>query len=237
MFNDFYYSLSEKEVIIFNFISSNIAQICNMSIKELSLKLSITEYSINKFCKKLNVDNYENLTSILKDISKDSLDSSSYIFKNSLDIFSSFVKKINESQIEKMCNLILKYDSVLILFSDSSKLVAQYLNEKLNDLNINARIISSAKQILKQKESELIIFIGTCVDENSMKKNIHTLSNKIVITILDKIIKEIHDNSTIFVYIDNNKLYKNFNLYCTSPYFIFCDLVISKLIELCNNKK
>lgn len=236
MFNDFFHSLSDKEINIFNFISSNIIFVCEMNIKELSLKLNVTEYSINKFCKKINVDNFENLTSILKELLKSSSNSSNYIFENSIKTFSDFISKINESKITEICKLILKHKSISILFSDSSKQIANYLNQNLNSLNIDSKITSSPKQISKQKEIDLVIYIPTYLDEKSINTTLKYLSNKIVIIISDTITKEAHDNSSIYVHVENNKLFKNFNVHCNSIYFILLDLIISKLIELNNAK-
>lgn len=236
MFNDFYYSLSEKEIIIFDFISSNISQICNMTIKEFGVKLNITEYSVNKFCKKINVDNYDNLISILKYISKNSYDSSNYIFKTTMETFFNFLNKIDESQIEKMCNLILDHNNLSVFYLNSSKLIGEYLNENLNNLNIKSKLVPLSRQNINNSTSELIILIGTSIEEHLIKKLSGYISEKTVITLLDKVIKEVHDNSTIFINIENNKLYGNFNLHSTSSYFIFCDLLIAKLIQIHNNK-
>ena len=154
MFNDFFHSLSDKEINIFNFISSNIISVCEMNIKELSLKLNVTEYSINKFCKKINVDNFENLTSILKELLKSSSNSSNYIFENSIKTFSDFISKINESQITEICKLILKHKSISILFSDSSKQIANYLNQNLNSLNIDTYELTRILGILLDNSIE-----------------------------------------------------------------------------------
>lgn len=236
MFNELLPFLSDKETIIFNFISSNIGSICEMNIKELSLKLNITEYSINKFCKKLNIDNFENLISIIKEISETSSVYSNYIFKNSLEKFSNFISKLNEDKISKICKLILKHKSVLILFCNNSKNIAQYLEQNLTYLNITSKLTSSTKQITKQKDIDLVIYISNNIDEKIINSSLKNMSNKIVITISNTIIKEVHDNSSIFIHIDDNKLFKNFNTNCSSIYFMFLDLIISKLIELINYK-
>lgn len=236
MFNDFLPFLSDKETIIFNFISSNIESIYEMSIKELSLKLNVTEYSINKFCKKLNIDNFDNLLSIIKEISESSSVYSNHIFKNSIEKFSNFISKLNESQITKICELILKYKSPLILFCSNSKNIAQYLEQNLNYLNIKSKLTSSTKQVAKQRDIDLIIYISNNTDEKIINSTLKSIQNKTIITISNTIIKEAHDNSSIFIYIDDNKLFKNFSTNCNSMYFIFLDLIISKLIELINSK-
>lgn len=236
MFNDFLPFLSDKETIIFNFISSNIGSIYEMSIKELSLKLNVTEYSINKFCKKLNIDNFDNLLSIIKEISESSSIYSNHIFKNSIEKFSNFISKLNESQITKICELILKYKYPLILFCNNSKNIAQYLEQNLNYLNIKSKLTSSTKQVAKQKDIDLIIYISNNNDEKIINSTLKSIQNKTIITISNTIIKEAHDNSSIFIYIDDNKLFKNFSTSCNSMYFILLDLIISKLIELINSK-
>lgn len=237
MFNDFSSSLSQKEMYIFEFISSNIFLVSKMSLKELSLKLNVTEYSINKFCKKINVDNFGNLISILKDFSKGSMDSSNYIFKNSIEMFSVFVERFDEIKIEEIANLILKYNSFCILHSDSSKIISQYAEQKFKNLNFKISTSSTPKNLSKNKNVNLIIYISVDSDELSIKNTLKFLSNKIVITISDKLFKEVHDNSHIFFYIDSNKIFKNFNLTSDCLYFVFLDLLISKIIEASNSKK
>lgn len=236
MFNDILPFLSDKENIIFDFISSNVVQVCKMNIKELSLKLNVTEYSINKFCKKLNVDNFENLISIIKEISESSSVYSNYIFKNSLDKFSNFISKLDESQILKICDLILNHKSIFILFCNNSKTVAQYLSQNLNSLNIKTKLTSSSKQITKQKDIDLIIYISNNIDEKIITSTLKSITNKIIITISNSIVKEALSSSSIFVHIDDNKLFKNFDTNCNGVYFVFFDLIISKLIELTNYK-
>lgn len=237
MFNDFYNSLSEKEKYIFDFISANTLLVSKLSIKELSLKLNVTEYSINKFCKKINIDNFDNLNSILKIFSKNYIDSSNYIFKNSLEIFSSFIEKINEIKIQKIADLILKYNSVSILHSESSKIISQYAEQKLKSLNLGISTTSSQKNLSKNKDIDLIIYISVNSDETSIKNTLKNLNEKITIIISDTILKEAHDKSHVFFYIDNNKIFNNFNISSDSLYFILIDLIISKIIELSNSKK
>lgn len=236
MFNDFLTSLSDKEINIFNFISSNFISVSKMNIKELSLKLNVTEYSINKFCKKINIDNFDNLTSVLKELSKSSIGTSNHIFKNSIEIFSKFLNNINESQIIEICKLILENKSVSILYSESSKLIAQYLGQNLEYLGIESKTTYSVKQILRQTNIQLVIYITTSLEESTIENRLKYLNNKTVVVISDTMIKKIHDAVSLFIYIENSKLFKNFNVYSNSLYFIFSDLLISKLIELINNK-
>lgn len=235
MFNDSFHSLSEKEIVIFNFISLNIHSVCEMNIKELSLKLDISEYSINKFCKKINVDNFENLKSILKELNATSINSSNLIFKDSLNGFSNFINKIDEINLINICNLILKDKNVSILFSDSSKIIAKYLDEGLKNLNIKTKLTSSPKQILKQKDCEIVIYISSLTNERTLNSTLEQLSNKSIITICDLVSRKAYDNSSMFVHIETNKLFKNFNTNSNCLYFVFFDLMFSKLIELTYN--
>ena len=234
MFNDFLPSLSEKENLIFNFISSNFTHVANMDIKELSLKLEVSEYSINKFCKKINVDNFSNLTSILKELSKTSISKSNFLFKNSSEIFLKFLNNINENQIMEICKLILKYKSISILHSNFSKIVADYLEQNFKALNLEVKKFSSARQILKNKNSQLVIYITDYSEKENTQKNLNHLNNKITIVISETIIKKIHDMSSTFILIENNKHFKTFNIFSNSLYFLFVDLLTSKMIELIN---
>lgn len=235
MFNDSFHSLSQKEILIYNFISLNIESVCEMSIKELSLKLNISEYSINKFCKKINIDNFENLKSILKELNATSINSSNFIFKNSLNLFSNFINRIDENKLINICNLILKDKKVSILFSDTSKIIAKYLEEGLQNINIQTKLTASPRQILKQKDYDVVIYISNSIHENTLNLTLEQLSNKSVITICDLISKKAYNNSSIFIHIETNKLFKNFNTNSNSLYFVFFDLIFSKLIELTYN--
>lgn len=236
MFIESVQSLSSKETYIFDFIASNINLVCSMNIKELSLKLNVTEYSINKFCKKINVDNFENLIEILKELLKNFSEYSNLTFKKSIENILNFTKQINEMQISKICDLILKYKNILILFSDSSKLIAQYMNQNLNSLEIFSKTTSSTKQIAKQKDINLIIYISSNSNEKTMTSTLKNIFNKVIITISDTMTKDAHDNSSIFVHLPSSKTLKNFNVNCNGLFFAYIDLIISKIIELMNIK-
>ena len=89
---------------------------------------------------------------------------------------------------------------------------------------------------MQNEGTKLVIYIPTYFDEKSINTTLKYLSNKIVIIISDTITKEAHDNSSIYVHVENNKLFKNFNVHCNSIYFTLLDLIISKLIELNTTK-
>ncbi len=236
MFNDFIHSLSDKEMIIFNFISSNVTSVCDLNIKELSSKLKISEYSINKFCKKLNVDNFENLSSVIKEISRNYSKSSNFLFRNTLDSYTNSINKLDEDKISEISKLIFKYQNILVLFSQSSRLVAKYLLQNLDNLNINCKCTSSSKQISRYKELNLILYLDYQVDGGDIEYVFENFPNKTIIIISDNVTKNIHDNCSIFIHIENQKMFRNFNTNCNGLYFIFCDLIISKIIELSNPK-
>lgn len=236
MFNDFSHALSNKELSIFNFISSNIIKVSKMNLKELSLELGVSEYSIDKFCKKLNIDNFENLNSVIREISKNYSESSNFIFKNYLNGFSNFINKIDENKILKISKLILKHKNLILLSQESLKPISNYLSQNLKFLNINPKITSSYKQIYKHKDFDLIFFLPSQPDEKNMDLIFKSFSNKIVIMISETLIKNAHDNCSVFIHLENQKIFKNFGVSCTGMYFVLCDLIISKLIELCNSK-
>ena len=236
MFSDFFHSLSNKEISIFNFISSNIIKVSNMSLEELSLKLNISENSIDKFCKKLNIDNFENLNSVLKEILKNYSESSNFIFKNYINGLSNFINKIDENKISKMCKLILKHRNLILLSIEYLKPISKYASHNLKILDINCKIMSSYKQIYRQKDFDLIFYIPSHSDEKNMDLIFKSFSNKIVVIISETVIKNAHDNCSVFIHLENQKTFKNFNVKCTGMYFVLFDLVISKLIELSNSK-
>lgn len=235
MFIDSIHSLSTREMNVFDFILNNLELVSSMSIKELSLKLGITEYSINKFCKKINVDTFENLTEILKEIVKSFSECSNSIFSNSIKDISNFTEKLNTLQLSQIGEIICISKNVVILFSNHSKLIASYLKEGLISLNINVKTTSSLRQLSKIKDIDLIIYISIGCSEMELNSPFENFSNKVTITISDRVTKKAHDNSSIFVHIPINKSFKNFNVNCTGLCFTYIDLILSKMIEI-NNK-
>lgn len=236
MFGDFLNSLSEKEKFIFNFISCNISQVSQMNIKELSLCMNISEYSINKFCKKINLDNFENLISILNECSKTILSNKNKMFNISKDLLNNFVKNINETHVNLISDFLFKYQKVSLLFSESYKIIAQYFEDKLKQLNIKTNITSSLKVNSKNKDSQLIIYIIDSIDDITLRNSLEKLSNKTIIVLSNTMLKNINNMVSLFVFLPENKLMKTYNLNCSGHFFIFIDLIISRLIELINIK-
>lgn len=236
MFGDFFSSLSEKEKLIFNFISCNISQVSQMHIKELSLSLNLSEYSINKFCNKLNLDSYQNLIAILNECSEKELSNKNNMFNISKDLLNNFIQNLNETHINLISDFIFRYKDVSLLFSESYKIIAQYFEDKLKHLNIKTSITSSLKTNSKNKDAPLIIYIVDSIREIDLKNSLERLQNKIIIVLSNTMIKNISNSASLFIFLPENKLMKTYNLNCSSNFFIFIDLIISKLIELLNIK-
>ncbi|AID44467.1 hypothetical protein SFBM_0520 [Candidatus Arthromitus sp. SFB-mouse-Japan] len=236
MFGDFFNSLSEKEKFIFNFISCNISHVSQMNIKELSLSLNLSEYSINKFCSKLNLDSYENLISILNECSKAELSNKNNMYNISKDLLNNFIQNLNETHINLISDFLFKYKEVSLLFSESYKIIAQYFEDKLKCLNIKTSITSSLKINSKNKDAPLIIYIVDSIRDIALRNSLERLSNKTIIVLSNTMIKNINNSASLFVFLPENKLMKTYNLNCSGNFFIFIDLIISKLIELVNIK-
>lgn len=237
MFGESFSSLSEKEKTIFEFISSNTFLVSKMSLKELSLNLDISEYIISKFCKKINLDNFDNLIDILKEFSKNTQEKCENIFTANKNIIESYLHRINEIEITNLSKLILEYRKLRVICPDSSKLIGKYLEQKLSTFDIDVITSPSAKSSLRKiKDINLVLYIAESIDQNEIRLSMDLLSDKTLILLSNTLTKDIHDKSSIFVNIEGNKLVENYNTRCSGNYFIFIDLLVCKIIELINTK-
>ncbi len=234
MFYDSLSSLSEKEKIIFKFISSNIFSVSKMNIKELSLALDMSEYSINKFSKKLNLDNFSNLQGILSHISEKTINNKNNIFSTTKDIFDLNLKSLKELKIENISKLILSKDEVKIIGKPECKLIIKYLTDLLTPLGINMSV-SSPRRILKNESGKVLLYLTPGMNENELKVSINSSPNDSIILVSELKIKHLYDKVSIYLHLENNKLVKNYNVNIYGSYFMFIDLLASKIIEITNS--
>lgn len=237
MFSESIHSLSDKEKVIFEFISLNTFLVSEMNLKDLSLYLNVSEYLINKFCKKLNLDNFANLSNVLKEFSKHTQQKCENIFMTTKEIMESYLSRMNEIKISDLSKLILDHGKICIICPESSKIIGKYLEQKLSTFDINITTTSSPKTSLKRiADINLVIYIAESINENEIRECMDLLSNKSLIILSNTMVKDIHDKSFMFVYIEGNKITENYKIRCSGNYFVFIDLLICKIIELINAK-
>lgn len=183
----YYDGLTNKQKEIANYLIKKPSNMCYISLSDLSKRIGCSEVTILKFCKKIGFQSFTDLKKEFRNYNQmliDRFSTSSYIIPSEiidkdskvsflknlcnkeLSRLSDFYNKVDLENINLISNLIINNDIVYIFAHDASKIIASFLQNRLQILNFNTVLVDLANMkqteyVLKQiKEKDISIIIS-----------------------------------------------------------------------------
>lgn len=148
--------LTSKQKKIWQFLLEHVGEIGYMSLKELSVKASVSEVSILNFCALYGFENYIDMREAFRELTKYYME---HLFINNLSDYSSqarqnelyhyrteiianhneMIRNIDMNQLERCARTLINSRDVFVLGHDMSKSAADYLARRLNYLHIRSQ--------------------------------------------------------------------------------------------------
>ncbi len=176
-------NLSNKQKIIAEYVIRNRGKIGFMSLKELSEKINVSEVTILNFCKSIDVDSYTELKRLFQELVKKELHIPTEIKSSLLDIdnavdaynntiqiqkynYERVIKDNNIKILKEVSQVISKAGRVYICSQGMSKVIAEYLNNRLRLINIDSRMVeigdtlSSSIELQRATKKDCFILIS-----------------------------------------------------------------------------
>lgn len=175
--------LSNKQKIIAEYLIKNSGKIGFMSLKEISEEINVSEVTILNFCKSIGISSFTELKKLFQELVKKQLyipteiKSSLQEIDNLYDAYNNTIRiqKFNYNRViqnndidilKKVCQVISNARKIYICGQGMSKVVAEYLNNRLKLINIDSRIIeagdiiSSSTEIANSSVKDCFILIS-----------------------------------------------------------------------------
>lgn len=140
-----------------------------MTLKELSEHIGVSEVTILNFCKNIGLDSFTEMKKQFQELIKKELhvptkmeaslqefDNLSDIFNNAIQIqklnFEKVIYNNNIDTLKEVCRSIEKAKTVYICGLGVSKIIVDYLNNRLRLININSKILEISDMTLVSME-------------------------------------------------------------------------------------
>ncbi len=194
--NAFMNDLTKQERIIFMFLLAHRNNFANITSTFLAKELYCTTTSVNRLCKKMGVDGFLDLKSIVKyEVSK--FKQEEYPIDITNYTYSKFIPNMQE--VQEFCNGLDKELPIYIYGSGASAITAEYLDRKLTRLGFTSIVMLDKFLVLKVIPKQLIIISNSGETADSI--NIATL---------------LSNDTTIFSLTTFNSVLHSYSHYCIS---------------------
>lgn len=150
---EFSCTLTQSEEAILDFIEKNFEKIPEYSVIDLSKLTYSSQASINRLCKKLNLDGFSHLKFAIKE----DLELMKNRSQNHINSISYYIKNINFNTITSLIEILQNNKKILIYGLGASQITSAYLQRQLLYLGYQAILLSEEKMLEYFNDFTLLI--------------------------------------------------------------------------------
>lgn len=153
------HKLTKSEHIIANFIINNLSEVPNLTISEMGRKISVSDASITRFCKKIDVSTYNNLRILaskasvskrkIEETAEGEQDSVKEIYQSLIDRFSGFY---TSKTLKKLQDIIMSAKRIFLIGTPDLHKHLVILQERLMDKGIDIVLFTTPEELERSKK-------------------------------------------------------------------------------------